>query len=111
MARLVTAQAGARPCALNHTFSGDGLARPADDLQAISTGTHGTDATIGCLSTFVEGLTLVTATGEALRCSAGEHPDVFTAARVGLGALGVITEVRLRRVDAFVLRAPRRPRC
>jgi len=46
---------------------------------------------------------------QLLRCSATEHPDVFAAARVGLGALGVIVEVTLHCVDAFVLRADERP--
>ncbi|GAB7040860.1 MULTISPECIES: D-arabinono-1,4-lactone oxidase [Catenuloplanes] len=115
-ARLVTTQAGARLHTLNDVLSGHGLALPnlGDvDVQtvagAISTGTHGTGATVGCLSTFVERLTLVTAAGEVLHCAADRHPDVFAAARVGLGALGVITEVTLRCVDAFVLRAHETP--
>ena len=50
---------------------------------ALATGTHGTGAGYGCLSTFVEALELVTGTGEVVRCSAAERPDVFQAARVG----------------------------
>ncbi|MFD0783660.1 D-arabinono-1,4-lactone oxidase, partial [Micromonospora azadirachtae] len=76
---------------------------------AISTGTHGTGAGHGCLATFVEAITLVTGEGEVLRCSAEENPDVFAAARVSLGALGVLVEVTLRCVDAFVLHAHERP--
>jgi len=76
---------------------------------AISTGTHGTGAKLGCLSTFVAGLTLVTGTGEVITCSADQHPDIFHAARVGVGALGVISEVTLRCVEAFTLRADERP--
>jgi L-gulonolactone oxidase len=44
-----------------------------------------------------------------LSCSADERPDVFAAALVNLGALGVVTSVTLRCVDAFVLRARERP--
>ena len=44
-----------------------------------------------------------------VRCSAEENPEIFAAARVGVGALGVITEVTLRVVDAFTLRAEERP--
>ncbi|MFG3697841.1 D-arabinono-1,4-lactone oxidase [Micromonospora sp. NPDC047620] len=114
--RLVTVPAGITLCALNDLLAAHGLALPnLGDIDAqtiagaISTGTHGTGAAYGCLSTFVEALTLVTGTGEALRCSADENPDVFAAARVSLGALGVLVEVTLRCVDAFVLHAHERP--
>jgi FAD-linked oxidoreductase len=114
--RLVTVPAGMTLHALNALLARHGLALPnLGDIDAqtvagaISTGTHGTGAGYGCLSTFVEALTLVTGTGEVLRCSADEHPDVFAAARVSLGALGVLVEVTLRCVDAFVLHAHERP--
>lgn len=114
--RLVTVPAGMTLHTLNHLLAGHGLAVPnLGDIDAqtiagaLSTGTHGTGATLGCLSTFVAGLTLVTGTGEVLRCSADENRDVFDAARVGLGAVGVLVEVTLRCVDAFVLRAHERP--
>ncbi|TDB74812.1 D-arabinono-1,4-lactone oxidase [Micromonospora sp. KC723] len=114
--RLVTVPAGMTLRTLNALLAGHGLALPnLGDIDAqtiagaISTGTHGTGAAYGGLATFVEALTLVTGTGEVLRCSAAEHPDAFAAARVGLGALGVLVEVTLRCVDAFVLRAHERP--
>ncbi|MGK5671479.1 D-arabinono-1,4-lactone oxidase [Micromonospora sp. URMC 106] len=114
--RLVTVPAGITLRALNDLLAAHGLALPnLGDIDAqtiagaISTGTHGTGAAYGCLSTFVEALTLVTGTGEVLRCSADEHPDVFAAARVSLGAVGVLVEVTLRCVDAFVLHAHERP--
>jgi L-gulonolactone oxidase len=44
-----------------------------------------------------------------LDCSATDNPEVFAAARVGLGALGVITELTLRCTDAFTLRAQEQP--
>src|SRR5215475_13440134 len=114
--RLVTVGAGMRLRQLNDALAALGLALPnlGDiDVQtvsgAISTGTHGTGASLGCLSTFVAGLTLVTGTGEVLHCSPSEKAALFEAARVGVGALGVITEVTLRCVDAFTLRAQERP--
>jgi FAD-linked oxidoreductase len=76
---------------------------------ALATGTHGTGAAFGCLSTFVAGLELVTGTGEVIHCSAEERPDVFSAALVGVGAVGILTEVTLRCVGAFTLRAEERP--
>ncbi|MGQ5264409.1 D-arabinono-1,4-lactone oxidase [Micromonospora sp. ZYX-F-536] len=114
--RLVTVPAGMTLRALNGLLARHRLALPnLGDIDAqtvagaISTGTHGTGVAYGCLSTFVEAITLVTGTGEVLRCSADEHPDVFAAARVSLGALGVLVEVTLRCVDAFVLHAHERP--
>lgn len=51
---------------------------------AISTGTHGTGMRFGTLSTQIEGLTLVTAKGEVLECSATQHPEIFKAAQVSV---------------------------
>ncbi|MET7875908.1 D-arabinono-1,4-lactone oxidase [Micromonospora profundi] len=114
--RLVTVPAGTTLQALNGLLARHRLALPnLGDIDAqtvagaISTGTHGTGAAYGCLSTFVEALTLVTGTGELLHCSADENPDIFAAARVSLGALGVLIDVTLRCVDAFVLHAHERP--
>ncbi|GAA1812621.1 D-arabinono-1,4-lactone oxidase [Luedemannella flava] len=113
---LVTVRAGTTLRQLNAALAGLGLALPnlGDiDAQTISgalaTGTHGTGAGYGCLSTFVAALELVTADGTRLRCSPTENADVFAAARVGVGALGVITEVTLSCAPAFTLRARERP--
>jgi len=67
---------------------------------AISTGTHGTGVRFGTLSTQVEDFTLVTASGEVLECSPERNPDIFKAAQVSLGALGIIAKVTLRVVPA-----------
>lgn len=76
---------------------------------AISTGTHGTGARLGGLASMVTGLELVLADGSWVRCSDTERRELFDAARVGLGAYGVITRVRLRCVPAFGLRAVEEP--
>ena len=72
---------------------------------ALSTGTHGTGAAFGGLATQLRGLELVLADGTVLRCSPTEHAEVFAAARIGLGALGVLSTVTLQAVPAFALRA------
>jgi FAD-linked oxidoreductase len=115
-ARLVTVQAGMTLRRLNAVLAAHGMALPnlGDiDTQTISgalaTGTHGTGGGFGCLSTFVESMEIVDGTGGVLRCSRSESPDVFHAAAVGVGALGIVTEVTLRCVDAFTLRADERP--
>jgi L-gulono-1,4-lactone dehydrogenase len=115
-ARLATVRAGMPLSRLNAVLAAHGLALPnlGDiDTQTISgalaTGTHGTGSGFGCLATFVAGLELVTGTGEVILCSASSSPDVFRAAQVNLGALGVVTELTLQCVDAFTLRADERP--
>lgn len=75
---------------------------------AISTGTHGTGLAFGGIATQVVALTLVIGTGEVLHCSASENAELFSAARVGLGALGIIVSVTLQCVDAFTLHAVER---
>ncbi len=81
---------------------------PDIDRQAlagsIATGTHGTGRAIGSLSSYVTGLRLVLASGDAVEVTAQKSPDVFRAAQVSLGALGVITHVRLALEPAFRLR-------
>ncbi|GAA3997095.1 D-arabinono-1,4-lactone oxidase [Allokutzneria multivorans] len=76
---------------------------------AISTGTHGTGARFGGLATQVAALELVLADGSLLRCSAEENPSEFAAARVGLGALGVLSSVTLRCEPAYALEANEYP--
>jgi FAD-linked oxidoreductase len=63
---------------------------------AVSTATHGSGITLGSLSSQVVGLTLVTAAGDVVDCSERVQPELFRAARVGLGSLGVISRLRLR---------------
>ena len=81
---------------------------PDIDRQAlagsVATGTHGTGRAIGSLSSYVTGLRLVLASGDVLECSAEKSPEIFRAAQVSLGALGVITGVRLALEPAFRLR-------
>ena len=76
---------------------------------AISTGTHGTGGTAAGLAAQVVGLELVTGTGEVLRASESENADVFAVARVGLGALGVLTTLTFKVEPLFVLEASEQP--
>lgn len=76
---------------------------------AISTGTHGTGERFGGISTQVVGATLVTASGDLLRIDEGENAELLPAVAVGLGALGILVEVSVQCVPAFVLHAVERP--
>jgi len=113
---LVTVQAGMTLHRLNAVLAREGwaLTNLGDiDRQtvagALSTGTHGTGAAFGGLATQVRALQLVTADGTVLDCSAAEHPDVLSVARLGLGALGVLSTVTLQAVPAFALRMVEEP--
>jgi FAD-linked oxidoreductase len=70
---------------------------------ALATSTHGTGARLGSLSSCVTGLWLATPSGELLECDARRNAEVFHAARTSLGALGVVTRVRLANRAAFRL--------
>ena len=76
---------------------------------AISTGTHGTGATHPGIAAQVTGLRIVLADGSVADCSARIRPDLFQAARIGLGAFGILTEVTVRCVPAFLLAADEHP--
>jgi L-gulono-1,4-lactone dehydrogenase len=113
---LVTVRSGTTLRSLNAELAGLGLAMAnLGDIDAqtlagaLSTGTHGTGARLGGLATQVTSLELVLADGSLATCSASSRPELFAAARIGLGALGVITAVTLRCVPSFTLLADERP--
>jgi FAD-linked oxidoreductase len=68
---------------------------------SISTGTHGTGERFVSISAQVEALELVRADGALLEISAAGDPSTLEAARIGLGALGLIYSATLRTVPAF----------
>ena len=113
---LVTVRGGTRLHRLNETLWQHGLALPnLGDIDqqsitgALATGTHGTGARLGGLATQVRALEVVLADASVVTCSPQERPRLFEAARIGLGALGVITGVTLQCVPAFALHAQERP--
>jgi L-gulonolactone oxidase len=77
---------------------------------AISTATHGTGSRFRNLSAQVEALELVLADGSLLEVSPEADREAYLAARVGLGALGVVYSATLRAVPAFVMRRLDSPR-
>lgn len=80
------------------------------DRQAIggivSTGTHGTGVLFGTLSTLVTGITMVDGTGGMKAFES--HNPLLKAAQVSVGALGVITRLKIRTVPAFRLKMEQR---
>ncbi|MGW7517060.1 D-arabinono-1,4-lactone oxidase [Streptomyces sp. NPDC054796] len=115
-AGTVTVAAGTPLKRLNEALAAQGLSltNMGDIMEqtvsgAVSTGTHGTGRESASLAAQITGLELVLADGSVTRCSADENPDVFAAARLGLGALGVISEVTFAVEPAFLLHAREEP--
>lgn len=105
----VRVQAGARLGELAQRLHEEGLAfENLGDIDrqtlagATATGTHGTGERLGNISTQVESLRLVDGRGEVH--DIGPDDPRLPAARIGLGALGVVTEIGLRVVPAYTLR-------
>lgn len=101
----MTVQAGIRMHSLNEQAKAHGLTMPnlgSIDVQslagAIATATHGSSMQHGLLSDRVRSLRIVLANGQAVRCSATQSPDLFRAALVSLGGLGIIVEIEFELV-------------
>jgi L-gulono-1,4-lactone dehydrogenase len=126
-AGTVTVEAGCPLHVLNATLLARGLSLVnMGDIQvqtvagATQTGTHGTGRDAGGMAAQIAGLELALADGSIVTCSAdspaggltfpdGTAPNLFDAARVGLGALGIVTAVTFRVVPAFLLEAREEP--
>lgn len=70
---------------------------------AVSTGTHGTGAALGSVSTQIAALRIVNGAGDVVECSPEIDAETFRAAQVSLGSLGVITAVELRLLPLYRL--------
>lgn len=106
---LVCAEAGITLQELNEKLAEKGLSLSNQAAISqitlgggLSTGVHGTGHT-GTLSSFVKEMDLVTAEGALSRLSESSDGDAFAAAKVGLGALGVIYAVTLQCEPLFYL--------
>ena len=70
----------------------------------IATGTHGTGPGMGNFSSALLEARVVLGDGSVLECNREDEPDLFEVVRLPLGAVGVITEVKLQARDAYRLR-------
>ncbi|MEV8596990.1 D-arabinono-1,4-lactone oxidase [Streptomyces sp. NPDC052012] len=115
-AGTVTVEAGTPLKRLNVALAREGLSltNMGDIMEqtvsgATSTGTHGTGRDSASIAAQIRALELVTADGSVLHCSAKENPDVFAAARTGLGALGIVTALTFAVEPIFLLTAREEP--
>jgi FAD-linked oxidoreductase len=115
---LVEVQGGIRLHELGDRLAGHGLAlENLGDVAvqslagAVATATHGTGLRYPNLAAQVQALRIVTAAGEVVTASADDaDQDLFRAARVAIGALGVVSTVTLRCVPTYTLRRIDEPR-
>ncbi|MFI6002695.1 D-arabinono-1,4-lactone oxidase [Streptomyces sp. NPDC051366] len=115
-AGTVTVAAGTVLKDLNQALSREGLSltNMGDIMEqtvsgATSTGTHGTGRDSASIAAQIRGLELVTADGRLLTCSEKENPEVFAAARIGIGALGIVTAITFAVEPIFFLTAREEP--
>ncbi len=115
-AGTVTVEAGLPLHRLNRLLDASGLSltNMGDIMEqtvagAVSTGTHGTGRASASVAAQITALEMVLADGSVLTCSADENPDVFASARVGLGALGVISAITFAVEPSFLLTAREEP--
>jgi L-gulonolactone oxidase len=109
--RLVRVEAGITIGQLNAQLDSHGLAfENLGDIDrqsiagATATGTHGTGSRLGNLSSQLHSVELMRADGTVVTLDESSDPDGWRAARVSLGALGVVTAVTLRTVPTYRLR-------
>lgn len=115
-AGTVTVEAGTPLKRLNEALAREGLSltNMGDIMDqtvagATSTGTHGTGRESASIAAQIRALELVTADGSVLTCSPAENPEVFASARIGLGALGVISAITFAVEPVFLLTAREEP--
>lgn len=70
---------------------------------ALSTGTHGTGKNFGTLATQLLEITIITGNGDLITCSESQNVEIFKAAQISMGALGIISRIKLKIVPQYKL--------
>ncbi|KAG7822299.1 hypothetical protein KL919_000017 [Ogataea angusta] len=107
-----TVEAGIRIYQLNQILATKGLAiqnlgsiSEQSIAGIISTGTHGSSPFHGLVSQQVVDITIVNGLGELVKCSATEKPELFRAACLSLGKIGLIAYVTIRTVPRYQIKS------
>lgn len=108
----LTVDAGCRVFELNeyvkkHNLAVQNLGSISDQSIAglISTGTHGSSQYHGLVSQQVVSIEFVNSEGKIVECSSVKRPDVFRAAMLSLGKIGIITQVTLRLCPSYTIKS------
>lgn len=107
---FVTVEAGIRVHVLNDVLLEKGFAlintgaiAQQSVAGATQTGTHGTGTKLGSMSTQIVSMDIILSNGTIVTASATRNEDLFDAARVGLGSIGIVVRVTLTVVPKFKL--------
>ncbi len=76
---------------------------PQSLAGATATGTHGTGATLGSISTQACGFRLMGPDGSIIECGPDVRPELYQAQRLSLGLFGVATAIRIHVLPAYHL--------
>lgn len=108
----ITVESGLRIYELNDILKLKGLAiqnlgsiSEQSIAGIISTGTHGSSQYHGLVSSQIVKLKLVNGMGDLVSCSETENVNLFKAALLSLGKIGIIVEVTIRAVPAFQIKS------
>ena len=86
-----------------YSIANQGDVNPQSLAGALATGTHGTGAELGSLSTLARGFKLMLADGSIVECSETQRPELFQASRLSLGLTGIVLSVQLAILPAYRL--------
>lgn len=108
----LTVQAGCRVYELNnyvkkHNLAVQNLGSISDQSIAglISTGTHGSTQYHGLVSQQVVEIILVNSAGKLITCSSIKNPEIFKAALLSLGKIGIIVQIKLRTCPSYTIKS------
>lgn len=108
----LTVEAGCRVYQLNdylkeHALAIQNLGSISDQSIAglISTGTHGSSKYHGLVSQQVVEIKLLNGNGELITASSVENEEIFRAALLSLGKIGIITHVTLRTIPRYTIKS------
>lgn len=71
---------------------------------AVSTATHGTGRQMQCYSATVKALRVAMADGSFVDCSPEKERELFEAARVAIGSVGILSQITVQNRAAYKLR-------
>lgn len=86
-----------------YSLINQGDVNPQALAGAIGTGTHGTGAKLGTLSTAARAFELMMPDGAVVNCSPAENADLFEAQRLSLGLMGIATRIEIDVLPAYHL--------
>lgn len=108
----ITVAAGLRVYQLNaylnkkgYTLQNLGSVAEQSVAGIISTGTHGSSPYHGLFSSQYVNLTIVNGNGQLVYLDSEHNPEIFRAAALSLGKIGIIVSATIRAVPAFNIRS------